>query len=166
MTKLILASATLLALFASATVMAQGVTPQCIEGVYTLEEFKRDGQVFTLPQISGRLVIPNGVVIWIFHDHTQQSAETNYAGFGRYTVNATSFAYRYDDMSAYTHSGTGISVSTQLPWAGMRLFTPVTEQDGVHFRNADTRTDYFCSADELLYTFGTNYRKHRRIKSE
>src|SRR5262249_2639122 len=47
MTKLILASATLLAFFAPNSVMAQGVTPQCIEGVYTLEEFKRDGQVFT-----------------------------------------------------------------------------------------------------------------------
>jgi len=158
--------ATLLSLFAPASVTAQGVTPRCIEGVYTLEEYKKDGQVFMPPQISGRLVFLNGAVVFIFHDRTQPSAEINYAGFGRYTVNAASFAYHYDDMSIYTHSDTGISLSKQLPWEGMRLFTRVTEQDGLHLRNSETQSDFFCSADELKYSLlSGDYRKYRRIGS-
>jgi hypothetical protein len=173
MTKLILSfaltMATLLAFLAPAPARAQGVTPQCIEGVYILDEFKRgDGQVFKPPQISGRWMILNGTVMWIFHDRTRPSAEISYSGFGRYTVNETSWAYWYDEMSVYTHSDTGISVSQQLPWKGMRLLTPVIERDGLHLRNLESQTDYFCSADEVRFTDGSTgvYRKYHRVKSD
>jgi hypothetical protein len=44
---------------------------RCIEGVYVLEEFKKDGQVFRPPQIAGGWMVLNGVVMFIFHDRTQ-----------------------------------------------------------------------------------------------
>jgi hypothetical protein len=170
MTKLIptlTLTTTLLAFFAPALLRAQGLTPQCMEGVYTLEEYKRvDGQVFKPPQISGRWMLLNGAFMWIFHDRTQPSGEISHSGFGSYTVNATSFAYRYDDRSTYTHSDTGISVSQQLPWEGMRLFTPVIEQDGLHLLNIESQSDFFCSADEFKVSFAGAYRKYRRSKSE
>jgi hypothetical protein len=173
MTKLIssfaLAMTTLFAFLVSAAAGAQNLTPQCIEGVYTLDEFKRtDGQVFKPPQISGRWMVLNGAVMWIFYDRTRPSAEISYSGLGRYTVNATSFAYRYDELSIYTHSNTGISVFQPLAWEGMRLFTRVIEQDGLHLRNIETQTEFFCSADEIKYNdwrAGIYYR-YLRVKSD
>jgi hypothetical protein len=164
-----LTMATLLAFLAPAPAGAQGLTPQCIEGVYALDEFKRDGEVFKPPQISGHWMILNGVVLWIFHDYTHPSGEISYSAFGRYTVNATGFAYRYDDMSIYTHTGTGISKSqpSQLYlWEGMRPFTPVIEQDGLHLLNVENQLDYFCSADEVKVSGPGGYRKYRRMKSD
>jgi hypothetical protein len=59
------------------------------------------------------------------------------------------------------------AIGCQLPWEGMRPYVPVLEPDGLHLRNVGTRTDFFCSADGLTYTFGQgDYRKYRRIKSE
>lgn len=36
-----------------------------MEGIYTIEEFKKDGEVFSPPQASGRYVILNGAVVWV-----------------------------------------------------------------------------------------------------
>jgi hypothetical protein len=112
-------------------------------------------------------MILNGTVMWIFYDRTRPAGEISYSGFGRYTVNATSFAYRYDEMLTYTHSDTGISVSQQPLREGMLLYTPVIEQDGLHLRNVDGQSDYFCSADIIQLNFaGGSYCKYRRVKSD
>ena len=132
-----------------------------------LEEFKTGGKVFRPPQISGRYMILNGAVFWIFHDRTQEFNQTSYVGFGRYTISSTEYAYRYDDLSTYTHTDAGLSISRKLPWEGMRSYVPVLEQDGMHLRNADAQQDFLCSTGELLYTSGSgDYRKYQRITSE
>jgi hypothetical protein len=69
-----------------------------------LEEFKKDGEVFRPPQIAGRYMVLNGVVLFMFHDRTQQSKQTSNVGFGRYTVGSTAYAYHYDDYAMYTHT--------------------------------------------------------------
>jgi hypothetical protein len=136
---------------------------RCIEGVYVLEEFKKDGQVFRPPQIAGRWMVLNGVVMFIFHDRTQQSEQMSIVGFGHYTLSATAFAYRYDDYARYTHTSAGTSVSREPPWEGMLSFTPVLEQDGMHLRTDDSPTNFLCWPDGLLTTLGPRtYRKYRR----
>src|ERR1700674_2814845 len=166
-----LATALLLPLFTSTSLDAQSVSQdvkRCIEGVFVLDEFKKDGEIYRTPQIAGRYVVLNGAVLFIFHDRTQQSKQTSNVGFGSYTISSTTYAYHYDDYAMYTHTSTGTSVSRQPPWEGMLPFTLVVEQDGVHLRNADTRTDFLCSPDTLVITLGPegNYRKYRRLKSE
>jgi hypothetical protein len=137
----------------------------CIEGVYVLEEFKKDGEVFRPPQVAGRYVVLNGVVLFIFHDRTQASKQTSNTGFGTYTVSSTAYAYHYDDYAMYTHTSAGTSVSRQPPWDGMRPFTLVLEGDEMHLRNADARQDFLCSPDGLLITLGPgSYRKYHRTK--
>jgi hypothetical protein len=140
---------------------------RCIEGVYVLEEFKKDGEVFRPPQVAGRYVILNGVVLFIFHDRTQQSKQISNIGFGTYTVSSAAYTLHYDDYAMYTHTSAETSVSRQPPWEGLRSFTTVLEQDGMHLRNPDEpRDEFLCSADGLVYTFGPgNYRKYRRTKS-
>jgi hypothetical protein len=138
-----------------------------MEGVFAREEFGKNGEVFRPPQIAGRYMVLNGVVLFIFHDRIRQADQTSYVGFGRYTISATAYAYGYDDFSTYAHAAAGTSVSQKLPFEGMKSFTSALEQDGMHLRSADARQDYKCSPGELLYTFGPgNYRKYRRIKSE
>ena len=137
----------------------------CIEGVYVLEEFKRDGEVFRPHQVAGRYVVLNGVVLFIFHDRTQQSKQTSNIGFGVYTVSSTAYTYHYDDYAIYTSTSDGTSVSRQPPWEGMRPFTLVFEKSEMHLRYADAQQDILCSLDGLLVTLGPgSYRKYRRAK--
>lgn len=144
---------------------AQVSNPKCIEGVYALEEFKRDGQLFNPPQVEGRYVILDGAVVWIFVDRTQPSKQSSFAGFGRYTIDGTSFAYQYDNFEVYTQTDAGISVSRKLPWEGMRALNPVAGTDRVHLQNAESKTDFLCSSDGLTAGFGQgSYRKYRRLR--
>jgi opacity protein-like surface antigen len=157
---------TLASLLASAA-SAQDSTLKCMEGVYLLEEFKRDGKVFKPPQVSGRYVVLNGAVLWIFHDRTQPSKQTSFAGFGRYTIDGTSYAYQYDELEAYTQTDAGISVSRKLPWEGMRSYSPVPGADQVRLQHAESKADFVCSADGLTAGSGQGvYRKYRRIRKE
>jgi hypothetical protein len=133
-----------------------------IEGVYTLEEFKRDGEIFRPPQATGRWVVLNGAVIFILNVRTQASKQTNVVGIGHYTVSETTYSYQYDEFEVFTETDGGITVSRKLPWEGMRPYTA----EGDRLQNAETRTDFICSADGVTYNFGQgNYRKYRRIKS-
>jgi hypothetical protein len=158
-----------IALTAFFTVYAQPTNQnvKCMEGVYALEEFGKDGVVYRSPQVSGRYMVLNGAVFWIFHDRTQESKQTSTAAFGHYTISEGAYAYQYDDYTVYTHTDAGTSVSRQPPWEGMRPYVPVLESDGLHLRNVGTGQDFFCSLEGLTFTFPQgDYRKYRRIKSE
>jgi opacity protein-like surface antigen len=157
---------TLASLLTSAA-SAQDSTLKCMEGVYLLEEHKRDGEVFKPPQVSGRYVILDGAVLWIFHDRTQPSKQTSWVGFGRYTIDGTSFAYRYDEFEVYTQTDAGISVSRKPPWESMRSYSPVPGAGQVRLQHAESKTDFVCSADGLTAGVGQGvYRKYRRIRKE
>jgi hypothetical protein len=117
--------------------------------------------------VSGRWVVLNGAVVWIFNEKTQASKQTNFAGIGHYAISGTTFSYQYDEMNVFTQTGDGITVSRKLPWEGMRPYAPVQDVEGGRLQNAEARQDFVCSADALTYTFGQgNYRKYRRIKSD
>src|SRR6476660_1139878 len=104
-----LLATSLIAFFASAPLTAQPNSPgpKCMEGVYTLEEFKRDGEVFRPPQASGRWVVLNGAVVWIFNDRTQTSKQTNFAGVGHYAISETAYSYQYDEIEVFTQTDAG-----------------------------------------------------------
>jgi hypothetical protein len=164
----LLSSIALIAAFRPASVHAQAINQnvRCMEGVYALEEFRKDGVVYRSPDVSGRYMILNGAVFWIFHDRTQQSTQTSTAAFGHYTISEGAYAYQYDDYTVYTQTDAGTSVSRQLPWEGMRPYVPVLESDGLHLRNVGTQQDFFCSLDGLTFTFGQgDYRKYHRISN-
>jgi hypothetical protein len=156
--------------FATCTLVAKsnGSEIKCIEGVYVLEEFKLNDQIYKAPQVSGRYVIMRGVVLWIFNDRTQSSKETNYAGIGHYTIDDNSYSYQYDEYEVFTQTDAGISVSRKLPWDGMRLYTLDQEPNGLRLRNDQSKSEFFCSGDTLIAGgFGQNsYRKYRRVKSD
>ena len=99
----------LIAFFASAPLTAQPSSPnlRCMEGVFVLEEFKREGEVFRPPQASGHSVVLNGTVVWIFNDRTQASKQTHAAGVGHYTISETAYSYQYDDFEVFTQTDTG-----------------------------------------------------------
>jgi hypothetical protein len=81
----LLSSITLTASFGRSSVYAQPTNQdvKCMEGVYALEEFRKDGVVYQSPQVSGRYMILNGAIFWIFHYRAQQSRQTSAVGFER-----------------------------------------------------------------------------------
>jgi hypothetical protein len=167
----VVCAATALGCVMPTSLNAQTVNPEikkCVEGAFAVEEFKKDGVIYSSPQIAGRYMVLDGTVSFIFHDRTQQSTQISYIGFGHYTIDATAYAYHYDDYVRYTSSSGLTSVSRQSPWDGMMSFKLVVEQDGMHLRNAQAHVDFQCSPDTLLIILGPegNYRKYRRLKSE
>ena len=139
----------------------------CVEGVYVLEEFRVRGEIFRPPQIVGRFIVLNGTVTYVFHDRTQQSSQISYIGIGKYIATASQYSDGYDDYSTYTHTDTGVSVSRQIPFEGMRSFAPTLEGDGLYLRTVDGQQSFRCTPDGLTYSFGGgDYRKYRRTKSE
>jgi hypothetical protein len=151
----------------ASTAGAQDSSLKCMEGVYLLEEFKQDGEVFKPPQASGRWVILNGTVLWILYDRTKPSRLVTFAGVGHYTIDGTSYAYRYDEVEVYTQTDAGISVSRKPFWEGMRSYIPVPEADQVRLQHVESKSDFICAADGVTFRFGEgNYRKWRRISKE
>ena len=144
---------------------SQDSSLKCMEGVYSLEEFKQGGEVFKPPQASGRWVILNGAVVWIIYDRTQASKLTTSAGVGHYTIDGTSYAYRYDEVEVYTQTDAGISVSRKPFWEGMRSYILAPGTDQVRLQHVESKSDFVCSADGVTFRFGEgNHRKWRRIR--
>jgi hypothetical protein len=72
----LLSSIALTASFRPVSVYAQpsNQNVRCMEGLYAVEEFRKDGVVYRSPQTSGRYMIINGAAFWALHDRTQQSS--------------------------------------------------------------------------------------------
>ena len=92
----------LLALFASASpgsnLHAQRVSSiglrAAVEGTWQLEEWHVNGQVLRPPQVDGRWSNHDGVVLFMVHRTTSDSAYSQ-SGYGTYQLDANTWSYGY-----------------------------------------------------------------------
>jgi hypothetical protein len=123
-----------------------------ISGVYMMEEWHKDGDVFRPPQVEGRYVLLNGVVMFILHNRIQSASQTTTVAFGRYVLDSKKFSYGYDNASVFTETASGATVSHKPFWEGMRSFA-VDVQDGVvRLRSESGQQEMMFSADRLTYS--------------
>jgi hypothetical protein len=139
-----------------------------IEGVYVLDEWQIDGKFFRPSRVEGRFVILNGVISLILVNKIEEAKQITVAGFGPYSLQANSFAYRYDSLSVFTETQKDIIASHALPWEGMRKFAAKDEGNTVHFQSPSAeRAEFSFSPEVFIYSErGQVLRKWRRAKPE
>ena len=136
-----------------------------IDGMYALEEWHTDTGVVRPPQVDGRFIALNGAVVVILHNRMQEANQTTTASYGSYVLNATGFAYRYEEPSVFTQTSSGITVSHKAPWEGMRSFAVSRDGETVILRSA-TGEEFVFSREGVKYAQkGKILRVWRRIPS-
>ena len=134
-----------------------------IAGLYTLEEWHKDGEVFRPPQVDGRLIILNGLFTTILQNRMQPSSRSTTVLIGRYELNSDRFSYGYDDVSVFTEEGDATKVSHKPMWDGMRAFIPGIEGDLVRLRQVNGPYEFVFTSEGLNYfDDGKLLRKWRR----
>lgn len=137
-----------------------------IEGIYVLQEWHRNGEIFRPPVADARFVLLNGHIMFISHDRAKDPNKTTVAGYGVYVLEPGKFSYRYEGFSVVTQTADGTSVSEKIPWEGMRTFAASVENNEVRFRATNGPQEYFFNADGLSYSDGTQMRVYRRVTSK
>jgi hypothetical protein len=138
-----------------------------IEGVYILDEWHNDGQIFRPPVVEGRFVVLNGNVMTVLIDTMQESKKTYNAIFGVYSLTPSSFAYKYETRAGFTQTPDNISLSRAVPFEGKtREFTVKQEGNSVHLQFED-KAAFDFSPDGMTYSEGGKaLRVYHRAKPE
>jgi hypothetical protein len=126
-----------------------------VNGVYTLAEWHADGQVFRPPTVEGRMVLLNGTIVVVHHNRTKWPTETTLVAFGRYTLDADSFGYKYESTSVVTETPSASTVSHKPLWDGIRSFSISYEHGLVRLRSESGKQAFvFGRADVTYYEGG------------
>src|SRR5262245_51995811 len=105
-----------------------------IEGAYVLEEWHRDGSVLRPPVVEARTVLVNGLLTFIAFDRERADNKSAISGYARYVLEPGKFSYGYEGWTAVTEKGSGLSVSHDVPWQGLRTFRASIENNEIRFR--------------------------------
>jgi hypothetical protein len=132
-------------------------------GVYTLQQWDKDDVSYVPPQVDGRFVLFNGVIMTILYNRMQSATQVSSVFVGKYELSAARFAYAYDEFSVVTESADAKSVSHKPLWEGMRGFTVSVADDVVRLREENGTREFVFANDELNYfEKGKLLRKWRR----
>jgi hypothetical protein len=137
-----------------------------IEGVYILEEWNIDGQIFRPPAVEGRFVILSGNIMTVLIDTTQDLKGTYTTLYGVYSLTTDSFAYKYETRTTFTQTPDNISLSRAIPWEGMREFTVKQEGNSVHLQSGEKAAFDFNPDGEIYSEGGKVLRVWHRAKPE
>ncbi len=134
-----------------------------IEGVYVLQEWHRNGEVLRPPLIDGRAVLLNNRLMFIVHDHAQDSNQATLSGYATYILEAGKFSYSYEPLTVITKTAGDTSVSEKLPWEGLRTFAASIEHNEIHFRAINGPQEFRFNANGSSYSDGKQMRVYRRV---
>jgi len=132
-------------------------------GVYVLEEWHKDGKVFGPPQVQGRFILLNGVIMTILDNKMQPPSRVTTVLVGRYELTPEKFSYGYDDGSIVTEEADATKVSHKPLWEGTREFKPGIESDLLWLRQEIGTRELLFTREGLDYSEnGKLLRKWRR----
>ena len=134
-----------------------------IEGVYVLQEWHRNGEIFRPPLVDGRAVLLNNRLMFIVHDRAQEPDKTTIAGYATYILEPGKFSYSYEALTVVTQTAGGTSVSEKLPWEGRRTFPARIDNNEIHFRATNGPQEFRFNADGSSYSDGKLMRVYRRV---
>ena len=120
-------------------------------GVYTLQRWDKDDVSYVPPQVDGRFVLLNGVIMTILYNRMQPPNQISTVLVGRYALSADKFSYGYDEVSVVTESADATSVSHKPLWEGMRNFTVSVKDDAVRLREKNGTREFVFADEELNY---------------
>jgi hypothetical protein len=121
-----------------------------VEGSWQLDLWNAEGHQWKLPDAHGRFVLRDGVVIFMAQRPSLQGKYTRYA-YGRYELTDTTWSYGYLHDTILRETETGIDISRDLPWEGLRIFNIVRHATGAQLSCEGGMYKVTYEADRLFY---------------
>lgn len=88
-----------------------------VEGVYVLAEWKDGGVALDPATVNARLVIRDGVLIWVANNFQAQK-KVGYSGIGEYRIDESKFSYGYQQLVTSVSDDKGDRIDRSMPaWA-------------------------------------------------
>jgi hypothetical protein len=138
-----------------------------VEATWILAEWNMKGEAVRPPKVEGRFVIRDNAIVLILLNRAGESP-WSYYGYGKYTLDASTFSMGFDETSFFKESSSGITVSRKLLWDGkMKPFVIRTENDQLHMRCDDIDYDLIVDGNTLILKQGGKItRTYRRAGVE
>ncbi len=145
---------------------AQARVRALVPGVYELAEWHTGTSVLRPPEVSGRFIILDGTITTTLHGPGANHTVATSILVGHYVLDAAKFAYQYEEVSDFSESASGISVSHAAHWPGPRSFTVAIEGATIRMRGEVGNMEFLYSADGMTYSSdGQVVRVWRRVAS-
>ena len=106
------------------------------EATWILEEWHIKGQVVSPPKVEGHFVVHDNAFVLILLNRAGE-VPWSYYGYGKYTLDASTFSMGFDEVEMFTEKTSGITLSRKLPWEGMKSFDIEKEKNLLHMRPVD-----------------------------
>jgi hypothetical protein len=134
-----------------------------IEGAYALEEWHLDGKILRPPVVAARSVFLNGVLMYIASNGAEEQNKATHSGYARYILEPGRFSYGYEGWTSVSEKAGGASITHDLPWQGLRVFTASIENNELRLRATDGPQEYRFTAHGFSYSNGKETRVYRRV---
>lgn len=122
-----------------------------LNGIYSLQQWNIAGTAYATPQVAGRFVLGDGAIIAILQNRIDAAAHSSATLFGRYRLDANTFAYGYDSASTTVHTASGLVHNEQVPWQGMRQFTVRAEAEQIRIVSLAGTEEFVFARDGFSY---------------
>ena len=138
-----------------------------VEGTWILEEWYMKGEAVDPPKVEGRLIFNDNAFALILLNRAGEFP-SSYYGYGKYTLDPSTFSMKFDGVEFFRESTSGITVSRDLLWEGkMKYFAIRPENNKLHMRCDDIDFDLIVDGDTLtLKQGGKIARTYRRAGAE
>jgi hypothetical protein len=140
--------------------------PALVPGVYVLDEWHTDGDIFKPPQVEGRFLVMGGTISTVLINNAQAENKTSAIYLGKYTWDGTHFTYGYETTSRFAETPTGITADHKAPFDGMRSFTIQKTAQGTVRLRSDTGQEFVFTQGGARFTDGTTVRVYRRLTTQ
>ena len=125
-----------------------------IEGTWILEEWHMKGEAVSPPKVEGRFIIHDNAFVLILINRAGEGV-WSYYGYGKYTLDASTFSLGFDEVAMFTESISGTTVSRKLTWDGKwNSFTISTENNQLHMLCADIDYELIVDGNTLIFKQG------------
>ena len=125
-----------------------------VEGVYELCEWHTAEGKLTPPDVEGRFVLGDGVVVTVLKNWSRPASRVWISSYGTYQLDTSGFTYKYDDGVIVTETPEGPKLAHGPLFAEARSFTRGPEQDPVHLRRKEGAIEFAFSPAGLRYSEG------------
>jgi hypothetical protein len=137
-----------------------------IEGTWILEEWHIKGQVVSPPKVEARFILHDNALELLMLNRAGEKPWYWY-GYGKYTLDASTFSMGFDEAAFFIESTSGITVSHKLPWEGMKSFGIGKENNRLHMGPSDDNYEIIADGNTLIYKKdGKILRTYRRAGVE
>lgn len=132
-----------------------------VEGVYALAEWRHGEVVLTPPQVEGRFILKDGLIVTILGNLADPQGVQSFTQYGRFTLDTGRFEYGYDHVANFRQTPEGIIALPPLA-PGWRGFAVSILPDAV--RLATDVAEFVFTPEGMTYSEqGVCLRRWRRL---